>query len=143
MFKLVQTFLDLSKHVQTCSNLFRLVWTYSDLYKHVQTEKFLDMPQQVWKLDTFDTLETLQLVKLKKISSSSRIVCQLEENFFNLWSWRKFLQVEENFVNLKKIYSRIVQTCSDLSKHVQTCLNMFKPVQTCSDLCKPGIILLI
>ena len=139
MVKLVQKFLDSTKHVQTCPNLFRLVWTYSDLSKHVQTEnfwicrsKFENLIHLIHFIDLkLCNLSTwrkfLQFVKLKKIS----------------WSWRKFPQVEENFVNLKKIYSRIVQTCSDLSKHVQTCLNMFKPVQTCSDLCKPGIILLI
>ena len=126
MFKLVQTFLDLSKHVQTCPNLFILVWTCSNLFKHVQTENFWICRSKFENLihlihfinlklcNLSSSRKFLQFAKLKKISSS----------------WRKFCQLEENlFKNCPNMF-RLVQTCSNLSKHVQTCPNVFRLVQT-------------
>jgi len=110
MFRLVQTCSDLSEHILTCTNMFRLknFWIC-----HSKFENLIHLIHlKLCNLSTWRKF--LQFVKLKKISSS----------------WRKFCQLEENlFKNCPNMF-RLVQMCSDLSKQVQTCPNRVRLLQT-------------
>ena len=108
MFRLVQTYSNLSKHVQMCPNMFRLVQTCSNLSKHVQlVQNFSDLSGHILTCSNMFRLKTFGYAAASLKTwyiwyTWNFATCQLEENFFNLWGWRKFLQVEENLVILKK-----------------------------------------